>query len=349
VVEGGTTFGAPTEGETLLAKRIIDAFPSIELLRFVNSGTEAVMSAIRVARGYTGREKIIKFEGCYHGHVDSLLVKGGSGMATLSIPCSKGVPKDFVHHTLVVPFNDLERVASVIKQEANNIAAVLIEPVAGNMGVVLPKDGFLQELRKLTQRDGILLIFDEVITGFRNSFGGAQKHFDVVPDLTCLGKIIGGGFPIGAYGGKREIMECVSPDGEVYQAGTLSGNPVAVAAGAKVLEILSSQSFYEELEWRSKLLFDGLVEGAKSAGVEIFPTRFGSMMCFFFTGERVVDYETAKNSNLERYKKFFNSMLAQGVYLPPSQFESFFLSSAHSKEDIEYTVEVSFKAFRDAR
>lgn len=332
----GTSFGAPTENESLLAEKIIAAVPSIERVRLVNSGTEATMTAIRLARGFTGRDKIVKIEGCYHGHVGHLLVKAGSGATTLGIPDSAGVPADFTRHTLSVPFNDVDAVKKVFREFAEEIACVILEPIPGNMGVVLPEDGYLQELRLLTQEHGTVLIFDEVISGFRVAYGGAQELFGVTPDLTCLGKVIGGGLPVGAYGGKREIMEHIAPLGPVYQAGTLSGNPLAVSAGLATLDQLAKPGVYDQLESLANKLADGL-EGAL-AEVPTYHTRVGSMLCTFFTDSAVHDYQTAKQSDTARYAQYFHHMLERGVWLAPSQFETMFVSLAHSEEDIERTI-----------
>jgi glutamate-1-semialdehyde 2,1-aminomutase len=342
----GTSYGAPTENEVRLARLIQKAFPSMELLRMVSSGTEAAMSAIRLARGYTGRDKIVKFDGGYHGHADSLLVRAGSGGATLGIPDSAGVPADFARHTLTLPYNDLTAVEKTFNQQGREIACVIVEPVAGNMGVVPPREGFLEGLREITRRHETLLIFDEVITGFRVAFGGAQERYGIIPDLTCLGKIIGGGLPVGAYGGRREVMEKIAPLGPVYQAGTLSGNPVAMAAGLATLSLLSNKSVYKQLEQRSRTLAEGIGDAARRAGVSVFQTRVESMFCLFFTGRPVVDYETAKHSDTQAYSRFFWSMIEQGVYFAPSQFEAAFLSTAHTVADIEKTIKAAYTAFR---
>lgn len=333
----GTSFGAPTGGESELAGLITGAFPSIERLRLVNSGTEAAMSAIRLSRGFTGREKLIKFEGCYHGHADSLLVKAGSGGATFAVPDSAGVPRGVSGDTIVVPYNDLDALRRIIGERHAEIAAVIIEPVAANMGVVPPANGFLAGVRELTSRHGIVLIFDEVISGFRLGYGGAQERYAVSPDLTCLGKIIGGGLPVGLYGGRREIMEHVAPCGPVYQAGTLSGNPVAVAAGIATLRALSRLD-YRKLEATTEALCNGLHEQLrkKDAGVTI--NRAGSMFTVFFTNHAVTDFKTARRSDTRAYARYFHQMLAQGVNLPPSQFEANFLSFSHTHGDIRATV-----------
>lgn len=343
VAEKGTSYGAPTELEIEMAKLVVEAVPSIEKVRFVSSGTEAVMSAIRLARGYTGREKIVKFEGCYHGHSDSLLAKAGSGVMTLGIPGTPGVTEGTARDTIVLPYNDLEAVKEVFDREGENIACVILEPVAGNMGVVPPKEGFLEGLREITSRFGSLLIFDEVITGFRVSYGGAQELYGVEPDLTTLGKIIGGGLPVGAFGGKAEIMDHIAPEGPVYQAGTLSGNPLAMAAGIAVLRTLKESSAYNYLEEASAKLARGLREALEEAGVSFYMTRVGSMMCTFFTETEVVDYTTAATSNTEVYSRFFWGMIEEGCYFAPSQFEAAFVSVAHTETDIEKTVEAARK------
>ncbi|NLI11875.1 glutamate-1-semialdehyde 2,1-aminomutase [Pelotomaculum propionicicum] len=345
----GTSFGAPTEMETKLASMVAEAVPSVEMLRLVSSGTEATMSALRLARGYTGRNKIVKFEGCYHGHADFLLIKAGSGALTLGIPTSPGVPAGSAANTIVTGFNDLANLEEVFKLEGEDIAAVIVEPVAGNMGVIPPAPGFLEGLRNLTARYGSVLIFDEVMTGFRVSYGGAQQLYGVTPDLTCLGKIIGGGLPVGAYGGKREIMECVAPAGAVYQAGTLSGNPLAVTAGIATLEILKQPGIYEELERKSASLEQGLREAALANGVEANLNRVGSMLCVFFTGSSVNDYAAACSSNTACFSAFFKSMLEQGVYLAPSQFEALFVSLAHGENEIEQTIKAAWNAFKSIK
>ncbi|RLB23000.1 MAG: glutamate-1-semialdehyde-2,1-aminomutase [Deltaproteobacteria bacterium] len=341
----GTSYGAPTEREVELAETIVDMVPSVEMVRMVNSGTEATMSAIRLARGYTGREKIIKCEGCYHGHADSLLVSAGSGVATLGIPGSPGVPKDLAAHTISVPYNDLESVSMAFERYGTQIAAMIVEPIPGNMGVILPKEGYLQGLRRITSENGALLIFDEVISGFRVARGGAQELYGITPDLTCLGKIIGGGLPVGAYGGKREIMEHMAPEGEIYQAGTLSGNPLAMAAGLATLKILKDQTIYEGLESHANTLFSGIKEAAEKAGIPITVNRVGSMGSIFFTQGPVADFASAKRANEEQFKKYFRSMLDQGIYLAPSAYEAMFLSTAHDKKIIEKTVESARRAF----
>jgi glutamate-1-semialdehyde 2,1-aminomutase len=346
VIEKGTSFGAPTELETQLARLIKEGMPSIEKVRFVNSGTEATMSAIRLARAFTGRELVIKFEGCYHGHVDGLLIKAGSGAATLGIPTSPGIPKGYASTTVVLPYNDLQAVEALCKEKGREIACIILEPVAGNMGVVPPRTGYLEGLRKLTKAYGIVLIFDEVMTGFRVSPGGAQELYRIRPDLTTLGKIIGGGLPVGAYGGRADIMDKIAPSGPVYQAGTLSGNPVAMAAGVATLEVLKDKSIYKKLEEKSQCLAEGLEKVAKDSGTKTFHTRVGSMLCTFFTEKEVTDWDSAKTSDTQLYAAYFNGMLERGVYLAPSQFEAVFVSIAHEAEDIEATIKASSEVMR---
>jgi glutamate-1-semialdehyde 2,1-aminomutase len=343
----GTSYGAPTRLEVDMANRIVEMVPSVEQVRMVNSGTEAAMSAIRLARGFTGREKIIKFDGCYHGHADSLLVSAGSGIATLGIPGSPGVPRDVAKHTLSLRFNDLETLTHAFEKFGEEIAAVILEPIPGNMGVVLPQEGFLEGVRRITREQGALLIFDEVISGFRVAPGGAQELYGVMPDLTCLGKIIGGGLPVGAYGGKREIMGAIAPEGDIYQAGTLSGNPLAMAAGLTTLNILSRGGIYQGLEDRSARLFAGLQSAGLTAGVEIQINRVGSMGSLFFTPQEVTDFTSAKAGDAERFRKYYQSMLAQGIYLAPSPFEALFVSTAHDNEIIDKTVAAAEAAMAD--
>jgi glutamate-1-semialdehyde 2,1-aminomutase len=338
----GTTFGASTALEVELAEMIVEAVPSIEMVRLVNSGTEALMSAIRVARGFTGRSKIVKFEGCYHGHSDSLLAKAGSGLATLGIPDSAGVPPGITMDTVTLPYNDLDAAIETMQVIGCDVACVIIEPIAGNMGVVPPKADYLGGLRAICDRFGALLLFDEVITGFRVAYGGAQESYGVRPDLTTLGKIIGGGLPVGAYGGRRDVMGCVAPLGPVYQAGTLSGNPLAVSAGIATLKALRKPGFYDELECKAAALADGLAGAVKGARVN----RVGSMMTTFFAEDEVVDYASAKKSDTKLYARFFGEMLRRGVYLAPSQFEAAFVSAAHSDEDIAITIEAAREAMR---
>ena len=345
----GTSYGAPSEGEVELAKIIVKMVPSIEKIRLVNSGTEAVMSAIRLARAYTKRDSILKFEGCYHGHADHLLVKAGSGVATLGIPDSPGVPESFARHTLTAPYNDIKTAEKIIHKHAQNLAAIIVEPIAGNMGVIPPTDEFLPWLRMITKKYDILLIFDEVISGFRVDPGGAQALYKVRPDLTILGKIIGGGLPIGAYGGTKDIMQMIAPAGPVYQAGTLSGNPVAVAAGLETLRILQTPGVYKELEKRSKLLAEGLGAAAKKSGIPYYQTRVGSMLGGFFTEGPVTDYAEAKKSDTVRYAKFFYGMLNHGIYLAPSQFEAILLSTAHTDRNIHQTISAAREVFSALR
>ncbi|WP_334110636.1 glutamate-1-semialdehyde 2,1-aminomutase [Thermodesulfitimonas autotrophica] len=344
--ERGTSYGAPTELEVELGKRIVDALPAVEMVRLVNSGTEATMSAVRLARAYTRRSKIVKFEGCYHGHADAFLIKAGSGALTLGVPTSPGVPETVAGDTLIAPYNDLAAVEEIFRREGEQVAAVILEPVAGNMGVVPPEPGFLEGLRRLCTAYGALLIFDEVITGFRVGYGGAQERYGVLPDLTCLGKIIGGGLPVGAYGGKRAIMELVAPAGPVYQAGTLSGNPLAVAAGIVTLDLLREPGTYERLEAMGARLAAGLEAAAQEAGIPVTVNRVGSLLTVFFTPGPVKDYVSATTADTARFAAFFREMLAGGVYLPPSQFEALFVSLAHSAADIEETVAVAAQAFR---
>ena len=335
----GFSFGAPTEAESELAKLVIESVPSIEMVRFVNSGTEATMSALRLARAYTGRHKIIKFSGCYHGHADMLLVQAGSGVATMGLPDSPGVPPEATGNTLIAPYNDIEAVETLFHTYPTEIAAVIVEPVAANMGLVLPQPGFLEQLRSLTKAYGALLIFDEVMTGFRVALGGMQERVSIIPDLTCLGKIIGGGLPVGAYGGRREIMEQVAPLGAMYQAGTLSGNPLAMAAGIATLTEMRKPGQYEELERKSQVLGDGLERVINETGVELQFARIGAMFCLYFTGQPVTDYASAKSSDTASYAQYFWNMLARGIYLPPSQFEACFISLALDDEMIKETIE----------
>ena len=344
VTESGTSFGAPTLIENELAKLVIDRVPSIEIIRMVSSGTEATMSALRLARGFTGRNKILKFEGCYHGHGDSLLIKAGSGVATLGLPDSPGVPEGVAKNTITVPYNDMESVKYAFEQFGDDIAGVIVEPVAGNMGVVPPLPGFLESLRSITEEYGSLLIFDEVMTGFRVDYGCAQGYFGVTPDLTCLGKVIGGGLPVGAYGGRADIMKQVAPSGPIYQAGTLSGNPLAMTAGYATLSQLTPDT-YKEFGRKADILEEGLTAAAEKHGIPITVNRAGSMIGFFFTDENGINFEKAKTSNLEYFSKFYREMANEGVFLPPSQFEGLFLSTAHSDEDLEKTIAAADKAF----
>ncbi|MBI4530433.1 MAG: glutamate-1-semialdehyde 2,1-aminomutase [Candidatus Latescibacteria bacterium] len=346
--ERGTSFGAPTEIEVDLARLIVESVPSIEMVRMVNSGTEATMSAIRLARGYTGREVVVKFEGCYHGHGDSFLIKAGSGVATLGIPGSPGVPSGTAKATIAVPFNDLDAVKQAMSHHRGQIAAVIIEPIAGNIGTVPPREGFLEGLREVTANEGIILIFDEVITGFRVASGGAQDRYGVIPDLTCLGKIIGGGLPVGAYGGKREIMEYVAPLGPVYQAGTLSGNPLAMTAGYVTLSILRRPGTYERLEHLSALLASGMVESVRSLSAKATFHRVGSMLCMFLTDRTVWNYDDARTFNPTLFTRYFRGMLDRGVSIAPSQFETSFVSLAHTEQDIERTIAAHEEALKAA-
>ncbi|RAR40776.1 glutamate-1-semialdehyde 2,1-aminomutase [Paenibacillus sp. MDMC362] len=341
----GTSFGAPTLLETKMAKLVCERVPSIEVVRMVNSGTEATMSAIRLARGYTGRSKIIKFEGSYHGHADSLLIKAGSGIATLGLPDSPGVPESVASNTIAVPYNDLESVQLAFERFGEEIAAVIVEPVAGNMGVVPPQPGFLEGLRKVTSDYGSVLIFDEVMTGFRVDLNCAQGRYGVTPDLTCLGKVIGGGLPVGAYGGKRELMDQIAPAGPIYQAGTLSGNPLAMAAGYTTLKLLTP-AVYEQLEERGARLQAGFERNAQEFGIPLTINRIGSMVCPFFTNTPVVNFDTAKTSDLDRFRRYFAAMVQEGVSVPPSQFEGMFISGAHTVEDIDATIEANYNAFK---
>jgi glutamate-1-semialdehyde 2,1-aminomutase len=342
----GSSFGAPTELEITLAEMVIAAVPSIEMVRMVSSGTEATMSAIRLARGYTGRDNILKFSGCYHGHADSLLVKAGSGAATFGVPDSPGVPKDFAKHTLTARFNDLKSVRTLFAENKGQIACIIVEPVAGNMGTVPPQDGFLEGLRTICTEEGAILIFDEVMSGFRVAYGGAQELYGVTPDMTTLGKIIGGGLPVGAFGGRKEIMAQLSPSGGVYQAGTLSGNPLAMSAGIATLKLLQRPGFYADLEKKSAYLADGIAAAAKDAGYPLYSTRVGSMVCAFFTKGEVQDWDTAALCDTQAFAKYFRSMLEQGIYLAPSQFETGFVSIAHEQADLEKTIAAARKAFK---
>jgi glutamate-1-semialdehyde 2,1-aminomutase len=342
----GTSFGAPCALEVELAERVVRHVRSVEKVRFVSSGTEATMSALRVARGFTGRRKILKFDGCYHGHADSLLVAAGSGVATLGIPGSPGVPEGTVADTLVVPFNDVAAVDEVVSTHGGDLAAIIVEPVCGNMGTVAPGPGYLQALREITRRNGTILIFDEVMTGFRLALGGAQQLYGVTPDMTCLGKILGGGLPAAAYGGRADVMATVAPDGPVYQAGTLSGNPLAMAAGATLLDLLAQPGRYETLEARSARLEEGLRRAARDAGATATINRVGSMITVFFCAGPVTDYSTAKRSDTKRFGRFFHAMLERGFYLPPAQFEAAFVSLAHGEAEIDATVTAAAEAFR---
>ena len=343
----GTSFGAPTEMEIELADLVVGAVPSVEMVRMVNSGTEATMSAIRLARGATGRDAIIKFDGCYHGHADTLLVDAGSGVATLAIAGSPGVPQGVIEHTLSLPYNDAPAVEALMKEKGDKIAAIIVEPVAGNMGLVKPENGFLEALRRLCDHYGSILIFDEVMTGFRVAYGGAQVLYGIKPDLSCFGKIIGGGLPVGAYGGRRDLMDQVAPQGPVYQAGTLSGNPLAMAAGIATLKEIGQPGFYDALDLVSARLLDGLKVEAEDAGIEVTTDRVGSMMGLFFATGPISNFQDAKRSNLSRFSKYYQSMLAQGIYLAPSQFEAAFVSAAHDDEAIVLTLQAAKVAFSE--
>ena len=342
----GTSFGAPTPAEIDLAAMVVEALPSVEKVRFVNSGTEATMSAIRLARGYTGKKVIVKFDGCYHGHADSFLVKAGSGVLTLGIPGSPGVPEEIVKNTISIPYNDEQVMETTLRDKKLDIACVIVEPVAGNMGCIPPEPGFLKKLRSLTSELGIVLIFDEVITGFRLAYGGAQQYYNILPDLTCLGKIIGGGLPVGAYGGKAEIMDCVAPDGPVYQAGTLSGNPLAMAAGIAALRLLQKPGFYEALEAKSAAFAERLTVVAGRVGIPVQLNRVGSMMTGFFTGTKVTDFTSAMLADTEKYARHYRQMLAGGIYLAPSQFEVAFISAAQSERDLDTAIKMTEWSFK---
>jgi len=345
-VERGLSFGAPTEIETELARTICELIPSIDRVRMVSSGTEATMSALRLARGFTGRDKILKFEGCYHGHSDSLLVKAGSGALTLGVPTSPGVPAALAEHTLTLPFNDIEKVEEMFAEVGEQIAAIIVEPVAGNMNLITPKPGFLEGLRKVCDEYGTVLIFDEVMTGFRVDLKGAQGLYNITPDMTCFGKVIGGGMPVGAFGGKAEIMDQISPSGPVYQAGTLSGNPVAMAAGLKTLELISAPNFFENLTVKVKSLLIGLQAVAQSADIPIATAGVGGMFGLFFTDEeRVSSFAQSAACDAERFNKFFHGMLEKGIYLAPSSYEAGFVSSAHSENDIADTIDHAAEVF----
>lgn len=345
--EKGTSYGAPTALEVELARRIVEALPSVEMVRMVNSGTEAVMSAIRLARAYTGRDKVIKFEGCYHGHADGLLVRAGSGATTLGVPDSPGVPRGYAELTLLAPYNDLQAVKELMARHRGEVACVVVEPVAGNMGVVPPEAGFLEGLRELCDHEGALLIFDEVITGFRVGPSGAQGLYGVMPDLTCLGKIIGGGLPVGAFGGRREIMEMLAPSGGVYQAGTLSGNPLAMAAGLETLKVLAEEDPYGRLEEMADHLCREILQMARGTGLEVTVNRVGSMFTLFFNPGPVRNYEEARRSDTALYSRYFWGLLKRGVYVAPSQFEAAFLSTAHTAEDIDLTLRAVKEAFEE--
>jgi len=344
----GTAYGATSELEIELARLICEAVPSMGLVRFVNSGTEATMSALRLARAATGRDAIVKFEGGYHGHADGLLVRAGSGVTTLSLPASAGVPKAYAAETLLAPYNDIEAVKALFEAEGERIAAVILEPIAANMGVVPPADGFLEGLREITREAGALLIFDEVVTGFRAGPGGAQERYGVMPDLTCLGKIIGGGLPVGAYGGKKEIMDHIAPVGAVYQAGTLSGNPLAVTAGIEMLNLLSQPGVYDDLEKKSERLCNGFKENVKKLGITATFTRVGSLFSIFFTDQEIINFDSVKTSDTEFFKRYFNAMLEEGIYIAPSQFEAGFMSAVHTDDDIDQTIAAQSRALKKA-
>ena len=347
-VELGTSYGASTELEIELAEQVVTLVPSLEVVRMVNSGTEAVMSAIRLARGVTGRDKVVKFEGCYHGHVDSMLVKAGSGLASLGIPECPGIVDALAKNTLTLPFNDSSKVKDLFAAEGDNIACVIVEPVGGNMGVVPPQNGFLETLREATNQVGAVLIFDEVITGFRVALGGVQSICGVKPDLTCLGKVIGGGLPVGAYGGSRQLMDNIAPVGPIYQAGTLSGNPLAMTAGIEMIKLLSGQSVYDELERKSEKLCAGYESNVKKLGIKAQFTRVGSMFSMFFTDQNIIDFESVKSSDTNFFRSYFTSLLEEGVYIAPSQFEAGFMSAVHTDEEIEQTIEANYKALHKA-
>ena len=346
--ELGTSYGASTELEIELAEKVVSAFPSVEIVRMVNSGTEAVMSALRLARGITGRDKIVKFEGCYHGHGDSLLVKAGSGLASLGIPECPGIVSSLAEKTLNLSYNDVEGVRDLFQREGKDIAALIVEPIAGNMGVIPPSPGFLQALRDETKKAGALLIFDEVISGLRVSLGGAQKLFGITPDITCMGKIIGGGLPVGAYGGSKEVMDHISPVGSIYQAGTLSGNPLAMAAGNVILDLVSEPQVYELLEEKSKKLCDGFEKNTQELGVSAQFTRVGSMFSMFFTDQQITNFESVKTCDTNFFKSYFNALLEEGIYIAPSQFEAGFMSAIHSDKEIEQTIDANLKALKAA-
>jgi glutamate-1-semialdehyde 2,1-aminomutase len=341
----GTSYGAPTELEVEMARKIVSMVPSIEMVRMVNSGTEATMSAVRLARGFTARKKIVKFEGCYHGHADSLLVSAGSGVATFAIPGCPGVPEEIAGHTISLAFKRLDAVVQTMEKYGSEIAAIIVEPIPGNMGVVLPDPAFLKGLRELTSHYGALLIFDEVISGFRVGPGGAQGLYGIVPDLTCLGKIIGGGLPVGAYGGKKSIMQSMAPEGDIYQAGTLSGNPLAMAAGLATLKELEKGKIYEALEEKGRMLFTGLEQAAKSTGVDVAVNWIGSLGTVFFTAGAVTDFDSAKRSDTQRFRGFYARMLEQGIYLAPSAFEAWFVSAAHDPGAIRKTIQCAERSF----
>ncbi len=344
--KNGTSYGASTELEIELARLITDIYPSIDKVRMVNSGTEATMSAVRLARGFTGRDKIIKFDGCYHGHSDSFLIKAGSGALTLGIPGNPGVTKGTASDTLVAQFNHIESVQKIAESNPEQIAAIIVEPIAGNTGVIPPADGFLERLRMISDEAGIVLIFDEVITGFRVALGGAQELYGIKPDLTCLGKIIGGGLPVGAYGGRTDIMDTIAPDGPIYQAGTLAGNPLAMAAGLTTVKTLKDENPYPHFEKLATQLADGIAQGAEKHGIPMQQNRIGGMMCRFFTGTPVTDLDSAMSCDTERFARYFKAMLEEGIYMAPSQFEAGFISTAHTEDDIDKTIEAHEKSLK---
>ncbi|MDH3342212.1 MAG: glutamate-1-semialdehyde 2,1-aminomutase [Gammaproteobacteria bacterium] len=341
--DNGLSFGAPTEIETIMADKICEIVPSMEMVRMVSSGTEATMSAIRLARGYTGRDKILKFEGCYHGHSDSLLVKAGSGALTQGVPDSAGVPASLAEHTLTLPYNNLDKVSELLTEVGDQLACIIIEPVAGNMNCIPPVEGYLEGIRELCTKHGVVLIFDEVMTGFRVALGGAQSHYGITPDLTTLGKVIGGGMPVGAFGGKREIMEKIAPLGPVYQAGTLSGNPIAMTAGLKTLELISAPGFFDELHKKVIYLTDGILGAASSAGITMTCNRVGGMFGLFFSEQQVNGFEQATQCNLDQFKQFFHGMLDEGIYMAPSAYEAGFVSTMHSNDELDKTIAAARK------
>jgi glutamate-1-semialdehyde 2,1-aminomutase len=349
VLDRGTSFGAPIDLEIKLAEMVIDAVPSVEVIRMVNSGTEATMSAIRLARGVTRRDIVIKFDGCYHGHADTLLVAAGSGVATFGIPGSPGVPESTIEHTLSLPYNDIECLKSMMEEKGDKVACIIVEPVAGNMGVVPPSEGFLEALRETTEKWGAILIFDEVMTGFRVAYGGAQALYGVTPDLTTFGKVIGGGLPVGAYGGRREIMSHIAPEGPVYQAGTLSGNPIAMAAGIATLEQINQKAFYQDLEEKAAYLAAGFLNAAKKAGIAATVGGVGSMLSMFFSNRDVKNFDDAKHCDLDMFAKFYKGVRQQGIYMAPSQFEALFISSAHKYEDLDKTIQAVEKTLTDLK
>lgn len=349
VLKRGTSFGAPIDLELKLAEMVIDVIPSVEVIRMVNSGTEATMSAIRLARGVTGRDIVIKFDGCYHGHADTLLVAAGSGVATFGIPGSPGVPESTIEHTLSLPYNDIECLKSTMDEKGDQVAGIIVEPVAGNMGVVPPSEGFLETLRETTTKCGAILIFDEVMTGFRVAYGGAQALYGITPDLTTFGKIIGGGLPVGAYGGRRDLMSHIAPEGSVYQAGTLSGNPIAMAAGIATLEQISQKDFYQDLEEKAAYLAAGFSNAAEKAGIATTVGRVGSMLSMFFSDTDVKNFDDAQHCDLDMFAKFYKGMREQGIYIAPSQFEALFISSAHQYEDLDKTIRAAEKALIDLK